>query len=108
MVEFLCIPFLNLLLRSVLQQAWPVLVPQVQGASMMVQVCALLKKCSCVQLCYCDDHVKRKGVKYLKGVPIPCPKCGFEMKETKDLSMSSKCMCLYPRQREYTSSDWCI
>ena len=43
-----------------------------------------------VQACYCDDHVKRKGVKYVRGQPIPCPKCGYQTKETKDLSMSSK------------------
>ncbi|KAL5473132.1 hypothetical protein EMCRGX_G027578 [Ephydatia muelleri] len=54
--------------------------------------CNKLGQYSCLRckLCYCDDHVRRKGVKYPKGEPIPCPKCSFEMKETKDLSMSTK------------------
>lgn len=43
-----------------------------------------------VQACYCEDHVRRKGIKYTRGQPIPCPKCGYQTKETKDLSMSSK------------------
>ena len=45
------------------------------------------------QICYCDDHVRRKGVKYLKGQPIGCPKCGHPTKETKELSMSSEWGC---------------
>lgn len=44
------------------------------------------------QICFCDDHVKRKGFKYGKGEAIPCPKCMHETSETKDLSMSSKCV----------------
>ena len=42
------------------------------------------------KLCFCDDHVKRKGVKYNRGDPYPCPKCGFTCRETKDLSMSTR------------------
>ena len=34
--------------------------------------------------------MRRKGLKYTRGQPIPCPKCGYETRETKDLSMSSK------------------
>ena len=33
--------------------------------------------------------MKRKGFKYAKGANIPCPKCQHDVKETKDLSMSS-------------------
>ena len=36
--------------------------------------------------------MRRKGVKYAKGEPIGCPKCGYQTKETKELSMSSECM----------------
>lgn len=36
--------------------------------------------------------MRRKGLKYTRGQPIPCPKCGYETRETKDLSMSSKSM----------------
>lgn len=46
--------------------------------------------CLRCKTCYCEDHVRRKGFKYEKGQPIPCPKCNFDTSETKDLSMSSK------------------
>ena len=43
------------------------------------------------KLCFCDDHVKRKGVKYdNKDTTYPCPKCSFPCRETKDLSMSTR------------------
>lgn len=34
--------------------------------------------------------MKRKGFKYEKNKPIPCPKCNYETSQTKDLSMSSE------------------
>lgn len=46
--------------------------------------------CLRCKICFCDDHVRRKGVKYVRGDPLPCPKCGYSTKETKDLSMSSE------------------
>lgn len=54
--------------------------------------CNKLGQFSCMQckICFCDDHVRRKGFKYGKGEPVPCPKCGFETKETKDLSVSTR------------------
>ena len=54
--------------------------------------CNRLGQFSCLRckICFCDDHVRRKGVKYAKGEPIGCPKCGYPMKETKELSMSSE------------------
>lgn len=42
------------------------------------------------QACFCDDHVKSKVFKQDKGKNPPCPKCGHETQETKDLSMSSE------------------
>jgi len=47
---------------------------------------------SCMQckICFCDDHVKRKGFTYKKNQPIPCPKCTFATCETKNLSVSTK------------------
>ncbi|XP_066922689.1 zinc finger protein 330-like [Clytia hemisphaerica] len=54
--------------------------------------------CLRCKVCYCDDHVWRKGFKYTKGQLPPCPKCGFEMKETKNLSMSTR-QHDYGRQR---------
>ncbi|XP_070552665.1 zinc finger protein 330-like [Ptychodera flava] len=54
--------------------------------------CNKLGQYSCLRCkaCYCDDHVRRKGFKYGKGQAIPCPKCGHETQETKDLSMSTR------------------
>ena len=46
--------------------------------------------CLRCKTCYCDDHVIRKGFKYEKNQAIPCPKCGYETKETKALSMSTR------------------
>ena len=42
------------------------------------------------QICFCEDHVRRKGFKYDKGKAIPCPKCNYDTSETKTLSMSSR------------------
>ena len=36
--------------------------------------------------------MRRKGVKYDNRQKLPCPKCGFDTEETKELSMSSKCL----------------
>jgi len=46
--------------------------------------------CLRCKVCFCDDHVKRKGFKYVKGETLPCPKCSYDLKETKDLSMSTR------------------
>ena len=42
------------------------------------------------KVCYCDEHIKRRGFKYTAGEAYPCPKCNYPTRETKDLSMSSK------------------
>lgn len=64
--------------------------------------CNRLGQYSCLKCkaCYCEDHVRRKGVKYTRGQPIPCPKCGFETKETKDLSMSTRNFAFARRRNE--------
>lgn len=56
------------------------------------QSCNKLGQYSCLRckICYCEDHIRRKGFKYEKNKAIPCPKCGYETSQTKDLSMSSK------------------
>ena len=61
--------------------------PSLPGVS-----CNRLGQHSCLRckVCYCDDHVRRKGVKYARGDPLPCPKCGYSTRETKELSMSSE------------------
>ncbi|XP_071949740.1 zinc finger protein 330-like [Antedon mediterranea] len=54
--------------------------------------CNKLGQYSCLRckICYCEDHIRRKGFKYEKMTSIPCPKCGYDTKETKDLSMSTR------------------
>lgn len=47
------------------------------------------------QACFCDEHAKSKVYKQEKGKAPPCPKCGHETQETKDLSMSSKLHTLH-------------
>ncbi|XP_044737013.1 zinc finger protein 330 homolog [Chrysoperla carnea] len=56
------------------------------------QSCNKLGQYSCLRCktCYCEDHVRRKGFKYEKNKVIPCPKCGYETSQTKDLSMSTR------------------
>ncbi|ESN92902.1 hypothetical protein HELRODRAFT_69492 [Helobdella robusta] len=53
--------------------------------------CNKLGQFSCLKckICFCDDHVKRKGIKYVKCQAIPCPKCSHPTSETKDFSISS-------------------
>lgn len=56
------------------------------------QSCNRMGQYSCLRckICYCEDHVKRKGFKYEKNARIPCPKCNYETSETKELSMSTR------------------
>ncbi|CAL8331452.1 unnamed protein product [Lota lota] len=54
--------------------------------------CNRLGQHSCLRCkaCYCDDHARSKVFKQEKGKGPPCPKCGHETQETKDLSMSTR------------------
>lgn len=63
-----------------------------ESESFKCQSCNKLGQYSCLRCktCYCEDHVKRKGFKYEKNKAIPCPKCGYETSQTKDLSMSTR------------------
>ncbi|KAL1509265.1 hypothetical protein ABEB36_004028 [Hypothenemus hampei] len=71
------------------------------------QSCNKLGQYSCLKCktCYCEDHVKRKGFKYEKNKAIPCPKCGFETSQTKDLSMSTRSH-KFGRQGQATYDDY--
>lgn len=70
------------------------------------QSCNRLGQYSCLRCktCYCDDHVKRKGFKYDKNKPIPCPKCNYETSVTKELSMSTRSH-KFGRQKDYDDDD---
>lgn len=68
------------------------------------QSCNKLGQFSCLRckICYCDDHVRRKGFKYERGKAIPCPKCSYDTASTKDLSMSSECLLIDLCTRRYS------
>jgi len=63
-----------------------------ESESFKCQSCNKLGQYSCLRCktCYCDDHVRRKGFKYEKNKPFPCPKCNYDTAPTKDLSMSTR------------------
>ncbi|XP_076118120.1 zinc finger protein 330 homolog [Mytilus galloprovincialis] len=73
---------------------------QLDAESFKCVSCNKLGQVSCLRckICYCDDHVRRKGFKYPKGQPIPCPKCGFNTQETKEMSINTR-KYDYGRQR---------
>lgn len=54
--------------------------------------CNRLGQHSCLRCkaCFCDDHARSKVFKQEKGKAPPCPKCGHQTQETKDLSMSTR------------------
>ncbi|KAL8207100.1 UNVERIFIED_CONTAM: hypothetical protein K2H54_044488 [Gekko kuhli] len=54
--------------------------------------CNRLGQHSCLRCkaCFCDDHTRSKVFKHEKGREPPCPKCGHETQQTKDLSMSTR------------------
>ena len=64
----------------------------IDSESLKCQSCNKHGQYSCLRCkaCYCDDHVRRKGVKYEKNQAMPCPKCGYDTAETKGLSMSTR------------------
>ncbi|XP_065052072.1 zinc finger protein 330 homolog [Rhopilema esculentum] len=68
--------------------------------------CNKLGQYSCLRCkaCYCDTHVRRKGIKYIRGQAFPCPKCSHPTLETKDLSMSTRHVD-FGRQRNFVDDD---
>jgi len=71
------------------------------------QSCNKLGQYSCLRckICFCEDHVRRKGFKYEKNKIIPCPKCGYDTSETKDLSMSTRSH-KFGRQGQTSNEDY--
>lgn len=69
--------------------------------------CNKLGQFSCLRckICFCDDHVRRKGVKVQRGQAIPCPKCGYNTSETKDLSVSTKTLQYGKQGMSYGDDD---
>jgi len=64
----------------------------VEQENLKCQSCNRLGQYSCLRckICFCEEHVRRKGVKYEKNQVLPCPKCRFDTEETKSLSMSTR------------------
>uniref|UniRef100_UPI00358FCE0D zinc finger protein 330 n=1 Tax=Myxine glutinosa TaxID=7769 RepID=UPI00358FCE0D len=54
--------------------------------------CSRLGQHSCLRCkaCFCDEHIRSKVYKQEKRKSPPCPKCGRETQETKDLSVSTR------------------
>ncbi|KAL5012182.1 hypothetical protein ScPMuIL_010733 [Solemya velum] len=65
---------------------------QLDAESYKCLSCNKLGQYSCLRckICYCDDHVRKKGFKYAKGQALPCPKCNYDTQETKELSVSTR------------------
>jgi len=64
----------------------------VEAESLKCKSCNKHGQFSCLRckICYCDDHVRKKGHKYEKNQPLPCPKCGYDTVETKAMSVSTR------------------
>jgi len=64
----------------------------VEQENLKCQSCNRHGQYSCLRckICFCEEHIRRKGVKYEKNQALPCPKCQFETEETKSLSMSTR------------------
>ncbi|EMP28262.1 hypothetical protein UY3_14635 [Chelonia mydas] len=60
------------------------------SALLQMQNALSVKEVSGIMACFCDDHTRSKVFKQEKGKEPPCPKCGHETQETKDLSMSTR------------------
>ncbi|VEL21009.1 unnamed protein product [Protopolystoma xenopodis] len=46
--------------------------------------------CLRCKVAFCDEHCRRKGVKYERGKPAACPRCGHDMTESYHLSVSAR------------------
>lgn len=77
-----------------------------ESESYKCQSCNKHGQYSCLKckICFCEDHVKRKGVKYDKNKAYPCPKCNYETSETKEMSMSTRSL-KYGRQQMQDDDD---
>ncbi|KAJ2945314.1 hypothetical protein O0L34_g9401 [Tuta absoluta] len=56
------------------------------------QSCNRLGQYSCLRCktCFCEEHVRRRGVRLDRRAVPPCPKCGYPTQLTTDLSMSTR------------------
>ncbi|XP_023333485.1 zinc finger protein 330 homolog [Eurytemora carolleeae] len=75
----------------------------VEAENLKCQSCNRHGQYSCLRckVCFCEDHVRRKGVKYEKNQILPCPKCGYDTAETKAMSMSTRAHKFGRQQQTY-------
>ncbi|KAJ7421575.1 zinc finger protein 330 [Willisornis vidua] len=66
------------------------MISSVKMISLNIKPAAKFWKQRHLNACFCDDHVRSKVFKQEKGKKPPCPKCGHETQQTKDLSMSTR------------------
>ncbi|XP_065900024.1 zinc finger protein 330-like [Dysidea avara] len=79
---------------------------KIESETLKCASCNRLGQYSCLRckVCFCDEHVRRKGVKYPRGQAIPCPKCSHPTKETREQSMSTHKLD-YGKQSYYHGDD---
>lgn len=79
-----------------------------EGESNKCGSCNKISQYSCLRckICFCDDHVKRKGVKYQRGEAYPCPKCGYTTSEVSDVSMSTRTTDFGRTQKNHRDDDY--
>jgi len=79
----------------------------VEAESLKCKSCNRHGQYSCLRckICFCDEHVKKKGHKYEKNQPLPCPKCGYETAETKAMSMSTRNHKFGRQQTNYNADE---
>lgn len=56
------------------------------------QSCNRLGQYSCLRCktCFCEEHVRRRGVRAPGRGPPPCPRCAYPTHVTSDLAMSTR------------------
>ena len=44
------------------------------------------RRWSCLKckICFCDNHIRRKGIVYRRGEALPCPRCRTDVQITKE------------------------
>lgn len=64
----------------------------IDAESYKCQSCSRFGCYSCLQckVAYCMEHIKKKGQPAPRGKDVPCPRCGSSVRETKDVSVSTR------------------
>lgn len=82
---------------------------QLDSENFKCMSCNRLGQYTCMRckICFCEEHVRRKGFKYDKTVSVlPCPKCGYPTSETKDYSVSARRHAYGRQAADYDDDDY--